>query len=104
MEVHNDLIIFVSCQINADIISRLECVDVVKVEEGIMPASKSKYDVERLPACFIVHDLAASETTCCCQVQVLPLKKKILTSPSIMNRQQSNQERIDLLRFGHHRL
>ena len=57
MEVHNDLIVFVSCQINAQIISRLKCVNVVEVEEGIMPASKSKSAAERLPAYFVVHTL-----------------------------------------------
>ena len=40
MEVDNDLIIFVSCQINAEVLPRLKGVDVVEVKECIMPSSK----------------------------------------------------------------
>ena len=40
--MHNNLIIFVSCQINAEIISRLKCIDVVEIEEGVMPAREGK--------------------------------------------------------------
>jgi len=54
VEVRNDLIVFVSCQINAEIISGLKCIDVVEVEEGIMPASKGKSTFKRFTACF--HD------------------------------------------------
>jgi len=54
VEVHNDLIVFVSCQINAEIISGLKCIDVVEVKEGVVPASKSKCAAERLTACL--HD------------------------------------------------
>ena len=61
--MHNDLVIFVSCQINAKIISGLKCVDVVEVEEGVMPASASKSNIERLPACFVVHTLTVSVTS-----------------------------------------
>ena len=40
VQVDNDLIILVSRQINAQVIPRLKSIDVVEVEEGIMPASK----------------------------------------------------------------
>ena len=82
MEVHNDLIVFVSCQINAEIISRLKCIDVVEVEEGVMPARTSKSDVERLPACFVVHTLTVSVTNGCCQVQN-PLFQEVNTNKSM---------------------
>ena len=48
MEVHNDLIVLISCQVNTEVIARLKGIDGVEVEEGIMPASKGATKIERL--------------------------------------------------------
>lgn len=48
VEVHNDLIVLISCQVNTEVIPRLKGIDGVEVEEGIMPASKGATNIERL--------------------------------------------------------
>ena len=40
VQMHNDLIVLVSCQIDTQVLPRLKGVDVVEEKEGIMPASK----------------------------------------------------------------
>lgn len=45
MELHNDLVILVRRQVNAQIIPSFKGIDVVKVEERIMPASNIVSDV-----------------------------------------------------------
>ena len=60
VQVDNDLIILISCQINAQVIPRLISIDVVEVEEGIMPASKHESHLEYIS----MHCLNIAALTC----------------------------------------
>lgn len=46
VQLDDDLIVFISCQINAEIIPRFKGVDVVEAEKGFMSAGKSNKSVE----------------------------------------------------------
>ena len=52
MELDNDLVVLVCRQINAQIIPRFKGIDVVKIEERIMPASNIVFDVASDPKDF----------------------------------------------------
>ncbi len=46
VQVNNDLIVLIRCQVNTQVAPRLKDIDDMEVKEGVVPASKGQTNIE----------------------------------------------------------